>query len=109
MAVPNDTLWSLEPHTLGKHLVLRAYLNAWLPILGRWKKRIVIIDGFAGPGEYKGGEEGSPQIAIRALVDHSARVDAEVVFFFIEKDKKGRNISRISLKVGSPGYPMALK
>ena len=83
MAPPKTKLWELEPHTIGKHLVLRAYLDAWFPILSSWKKRILFIDGFAGPGEYTGGEEGSPQIGMRALVDHSAKIDAEVVLFFI--------------------------
>lgn len=88
MAAPKETLWPLEPHTKGKHLVLRSYLNAWLPILGSWNGRILFIDGFAGPGEYEDGEEGSPQIALRALVDHSAghAITAEVVFIFIEKE-----------------------
>ncbi len=31
---PDSTLWPLGEHTPGKHLVLRNYLNAWLPILG---------------------------------------------------------------------------
>jgi three-Cys-motif partner protein len=48
--------------------------------------RVLFIDGFAGPGEYAGGEEGSPQIALRALVDHPAAIGAEVVYSFIEKD-----------------------
>lgn len=87
MVPPKDILWELEPHTLGKHRVLRAYLDAWFPILSSWQKRLLFIDGFAGPGEYEGGEEGSPQIAMRALVDHSAKIDAEVVFFFIEKEE----------------------
>jgi len=89
MALPPGTLWKAEPHTIdGKHRVLRAYLNAWLPILSSWQGRILFIDGFAGPGEYEGGEEGSPQIAMRALYDHSAKIDADVVFFFIEKEKQ---------------------
>ena len=58
---PLDTLWELDPHTLGKHLVLRAYLDAWLPVMGSWQGRLLFIDGFAGPGEYEGGEEGSPR------------------------------------------------
>ena len=61
MATPKDTLWELDPHTLGKHLVLRAYLDAWLPVMGSWQGRLLFIDGFAGPGEYEGGEEGSPR------------------------------------------------
>ena len=57
---PNSTTWPLSPHTEGKHIVLRAYLDAWLPKLGRYNKRVAFIDGFAGPGEYSTGEEGSP-------------------------------------------------
>src|SRR5437868_3544213 len=66
VADPDETLWPLEPHTLGKHLVLRAYLDAWLPIMARWNGRILFIDGFAGPGEYSTGEDGSPIIALKA-------------------------------------------
>jgi three-Cys-motif partner protein len=87
MANKQETLWKLEPHTLGKHLVLRAYLDAWLPILTSANSRVLFIDGFAGPGEYVGGEEGSPQIAIRALVDHPAGINAEVVYYFIEREE----------------------
>jgi three-Cys-motif partner protein len=87
MATKQETLWDLEPHTLGKHLVLRAYLDAWLPIMSYANSRVLFIDGFAGPGEYAGGEEGSPQISIRALVDHSADISAEVVYYFIEKEQ----------------------
>jgi len=89
MALPKDTLWKLDAHTLGKHQVLRAYLDAWFPILGSLKTRLLFIDGFAGPGEYAGGEEGSPQISMRALVEHSAKkaIGAEVGFLFIEKNE----------------------
>lgn len=83
-----DTIWPLRPHTEGKHLVLRGYLNAWLPIMGTWNGRILFIDGFAGPGEYSGGEPGSPIIALRAMQEHRAKetITAEVVFIFIESD-----------------------
>ena len=88
MAAPKEILWRREPHTEGKHLVLREYLKAWLPILGKVSGRILFIDGFAGPGEYEGGEEGSPVIAMRTLAEHSAKIRAEVVFLFIEKDER---------------------
>ncbi len=86
---PKTTLWPLDPHTLGKHLVLRNYLNAWFPILGQTNQRILIIDGFAGPGKYKGGEDGSPMIALKALADHRAKnlIASEVIFKFIEENK----------------------
>lgn len=84
---PRETVWELKPHSLGKHLVLKQYLKAWLPILGQTQGRIIFLDGFAGPGEYKGGEEGSPITALRAFVEHSAarHIKAEVKFIFIEK------------------------
>ena len=87
---PSATLWDRESHTQGKHLVLEQYLKAWYPIMGKWNGRILFVDGFAGPGEYAGGEEGSPVVAMRVLYEHPSRskMNAEVVFLFIEKDRK---------------------
>jgi three-Cys-motif partner protein len=84
----NETVWQLEPHTLGKHKVLRAYLDAWIPIMASWNGRILFIDGFAGPGEYENGEHGSPVIALNALREHTAKeaFRGEIGFVFIEKD-----------------------
>src|ERR1700693_4679599 len=92
MAVPRTTLWEIQPHTRAKHRILKSYLDAWLPIMARYNGRILFIDGFAGPGRYSGGEEGSPLIALRALLDHPHFVrrerGTEVVFFFIENYKR---------------------
>lgn len=49
---PKTTLWPLEPHTVGKHEVLRNYLKAWLPIMLSSNDRVLFIDAFAGPGRY---------------------------------------------------------
>ena len=86
---PRNITWNLEPHTKGKHLVLKRYMQAWLPILTSWNGRVLFIDAFAGPGEYSGGEPGSPVIALRALIDHRARsqIRSEVNYLFIEKDE----------------------
>ena len=43
MAIPKETLWPLEPHTLGKHRVLKSYPDAWLPIMGKRNGRILFI------------------------------------------------------------------
>jgi hypothetical protein len=59
-ASPNDD-WRADPHTLAKHRILKGYLGAWFPAmtLGAYgHRRVLIIDGFAGPGDYEGGEEG---------------------------------------------------
>jgi len=88
VTTPRTTLWPLESHSRAKHLVLRSYLNGWFPILGSWNGRILFIDGFAGPGKYAGGEDGSPLIALKALREHKAKglIKGEVVFVFIESD-----------------------
>ena len=90
MAIPKETLWPIEPHTVGKHRVLKSYLNAWLPIMGSWNGRILFIDGFAGPGKYKGGEDGSPLVALKALKGHAVKstITAEVIFIFVEKNQE---------------------
>ncbi len=90
MAAPRKTIWKLEPHSKGKHLVLQEYLKAWLPIISSWNKRILFIDGFAGPGTYTNGEQGSPLIALQTFKDHAnlKHSDFEITFYFIEKDKK---------------------
>jgi len=82
----DETLWKAEPHTIAKHRVLRAYLEAWFPILARYNGRIIYHDGFAGPGRYAGGEEGSPLIALTVARDHRAKLDSEIVFFFVERE-----------------------
>jgi hypothetical protein len=38
-----------EPHTIAKHVILRKYLAGWMPTLSSWNKRLIFIDGFAGP------------------------------------------------------------
>ena len=95
---PNTTTWNLEPHTRGKHLVLERYMQAWLPIMTRWNGRVLFIDAFAGPGEYSGGEPGSPVIALRALIDHRAknRIRSEVNYLFIESDpRRSKHLGKV--------------
>lgn len=84
---PRTTLWSLEPHTGAKHQLLRAYLMAWFPILASVYGRVVFVDGFAGPGEYKGGEVGSPLIAIEVATKHQQLLaNKDLRFLFIEEN-----------------------
>ena len=87
MAGPKDTIWPADPHTLAKHVIVRTYLEAWFPILSSWNACVVYYDGFAGPGVYKGGEKGSPLIALEVARNHRASLDSEIVFIFVENDK----------------------
>lgn len=83
----DSTIWPMEPHTKAKHEILEEYLKPWFPILSKWDENIVYLDGFAGPGIYSKGEEGSPIIAIRTAVEHSLlKKFKKIVFWFIEKD-----------------------
>lgn len=85
-----DDIWDRPPHTAAKHELLGMYLDAWFAIFGQSNQsRVVYLDGFAGPGSYKGGEDGSPILAVRRLLNHSARdrlTRTEYVFAFNEGD-----------------------
>ena len=82
-----DVTWSLEPHTEAKHRILKRYLQAWFPRLSSRYGALVYVDGFAGPGEYDQGQDGSPIIALKAAKEHRL-VDrlSGINFLFIEKD-----------------------
>lgn len=97
MADRQGTLWPLAPHTAAKHTILAAYLGAWFPILARWNSRVVFVDGFAGPGEYEGGEPGSPIIALEAAINHKSNLsDCELIFTFVERDRdRYRHLERL--------------
>ena len=96
MAAPRTTVWDLEPHTRAKHEILRRYLRAWTPILTQGGfPEILYVDGFAGPGRYSEGEDGSPIIALRAALEHRFRTEATVRFLFIEKDQDRAQVLRI--------------
>lgn len=71
-----DVLWPLEPATAAKHRLYKRYLDAWWPIMlqpnakGFQWPQVTYVDAFAGPGCYKGGEEGSPVFVLGKLLHH---------------------------------------
>lgn len=86
---PKTTIWDLEPHTAAKHEILRRYVQAWAPILSQGNfPHLVFVDGFAGPGRYSKGEEGSPVIAVKAVIHQPRPIKAKVDFHFIELDER---------------------
>lgn len=104
MAAPKTTIWALEPHTRAKHEILRRYLQAWVPILTQGGfPRVLYIDGFAGPGRYSKGEDGSPIIALRAALEHKATIRGTISFLFVELDKeRAAVLSSIAAEIASP-------
>lgn len=82
-------------------MVLKSYLNGWYPIMvnqslkvrriGGKRPKLLIVDGFAGPGQYVGGAEGSPLIMLRTLLEHGKmprRDEVDFEFRFIEVDER---------------------
>ena len=85
---PQRVTWALEDHTRAKHEILRRYLQAWFPILAHGGfPRVVVIDGFAGPGIYDDGSDGSPLIALKAFLEQPRPIRVESHFHFIEMDQ----------------------
>ncbi|HNC32272.1 MAG TPA: three-Cys-motif partner protein TcmP [Cyclobacteriaceae bacterium] len=104
MTKPNETLWEIEPHTKAKHDILQNYLGAWFGILGSKIPKIVYIDGFCGPGRYKGGEEGSPIIAVKEAMKHlSLLAQSNVTFLFI--DERQDRIEHLKSELASLNPP----
>jgi three-Cys-motif partner protein len=86
MATPKPTVWPLEPRTRAKHEILKRYLQAWMVILSQGQfPEILYIDGFAGPGEYQGGDPGSPIIALDTALGSRPPLTAKVHFLFVEE------------------------
>lgn len=114
MADTLETVWPAEPHTLAKHDIITSYLGAWLHIMShqnakmRPPRDIFFIDGFAGPGVYTGGEDGSPVLAIKAAINHDHCFPTPIHYLFIEKDADRcailrENLNRMSAAVQGSG------
>lgn len=93
MATPDPTLWPRDPHTEAKHLVLGGYYDAWFPIMlqAPYFSSLTVFEGYSGPGEYDQGEEGSPIVAMRSLLERPelVRLGKPVRFAFLE-DRQDR-------------------
>jgi len=103
-----SVIWSMDPHTEAKHTILKKYLQAWIPIISRYNGKVIYIDGFAGPGEYKNGKDGSPIIAIKSVIEHKLRnqMRAHFKFLFIEKKKdRCEHLKKILSKIKLPLSP----
>ena len=95
MPAPRETIWPLEPHTRAKHEIIRRYLQAWTPILTQGGfPEVMYVDGFAGPGRYSEGEDGSPVIALHVALEQQAQVEATIRFVFVENDEERANVLR---------------
>jgi three-Cys-motif partner protein len=67
------TVWRSEPRTLLKHQVYRWYLSCWIAKICQKFPASAIVDGFAGPGFYADGPDGSPIVIANTFLGHSLR------------------------------------
>ncbi len=93
MSTSKKDIWHADPHTLAKIAILKNYLRAWFPIVGKsFPGPILYIDGFAGPGYYLNSEEGSPVAAYETIKNIYLRdgdkIRSNCNLVFIEKEKK---------------------
>lgn len=85
---PKKTLWPLDGHTKAKHHLLTSYTNAWFAIVGQVFEHLLVVDGFAGPGEYENGEPGSPMLLLDSFIAQPPSTTAKAEFLFIEMDRR---------------------
>ena len=98
MPAPRTTEWPIDPHTRAKHQILELYLQAWVPIFGQTDFReVAYIDGFAGPGRYSKGEDGSPIIALNIAVEQRSRIRPDMTFLFVESRRDRADMLRTIL------------
>lgn len=92
MSVGDDQYWAdYDGLQNAKHQLLRTYLGGWFPILASWQGRVLYIDCHAGRGRHETGDEGSPVLALRLLLEHRQRTrilsSTEVHYILFEIDQ----------------------
>lgn len=101
MPVPSAVLWDADPHTLAKHRLLRDYLAAWLPtLLHGGYPGVTYAEGFAGPGIYKGGEPGSPVIALQTFLGQRNLLAAGRTVDMVLAEEDGRRLAELRRQMG---------
>lgn len=75
-----------------KHGILSRYplVFATMASANSARKRVVFLDGYAGPGRYDDGSPGSPLLAVETAT-RTAQWGREVTCLFVEKDPKTYN------------------
>lgn len=72
-----------RPWSKIKDRVLSAYLAVYLPKVATLRKRIVLVDAFAGPGKFEDGSAGSPVLMVEA---GETRAHGKYLAIFVNKD-----------------------
>lgn len=88
--------------SLAKDKILNWYLHPYLCKVKNLRRTIVIVDGFAGPGLYKDGSEGSPFIICKKIEELKSK-GVRAIAVLIDSDKEcykelKKNIKEFELK-----------
>jgi len=87
MSGQREIPWVIEEHTKVKHQILEGYVTIWMAIMFSqqarlsYNKRLIYVDGFAGPGVYWADETKA------SSVPGSPVIIAQKANEFIDKDK----------------------
>lgn len=113
-SVNPKSLWEAKPHTLAKIEIVGRYLYLWFSILSARaaNKRLVYIDGFAGPGCYKNSDKSSPLAALqaaKAAIDRPNANLTQVEFSFLFVERKPEFVEHLRKIVGATTWPPQIK
>jgi len=76
-----------KPWSKYKDFILDYYLTPYIAKVKMLRRPILIIDCCAGPGKFEDGEEGSPVISAKHIID-SRQKGVDIKGVFLEKKKK---------------------
>lgn len=87
----------LPPHSEAKVQLLKAYLEAYLGVVGHdpYTDRILLVDLFCGPGMYAGNVPGSPVEIGRTLASMHKRNQSAPTTEFLFNDRKPENVTEV--------------
>lgn len=94
----DDFFEGKRPWSVIKDQVLNSYMSPYLAKVKGLKKPILLIDGFAGPGVFEDGSEGSPVVMCRAG-EQFAKGNYRA-FFFNKKPQFHEKLTNILEKQG---------
>lgn len=109
-----SSLWEAKPHTLAKIEIMRRYLFLWFSILGTnpRNKRLVYIDGFAGPGKYLNSDQSSPVAALqaaKAAIEKTGSKLKDVEFSFLFVEKRADFVENLRAVAAGGSWPSNIK
>jgi three-Cys-motif partner protein len=107
-------IWEASPHTLAKLEIVSRYLYLWFMILGSNPKnrRLVYIDGFAGPGSYTNAKKGSPIVALevaKAVAYRPTAIKSATEYAFLFVEKKPDFATNLREAIGRMSLPPQIK